>query len=164
MRRILFKLSVVATFVALIMTACSESDSPPRLIELATSLQADTSGALDTGKPFVIFVSQHGCEYCELLRQQLLYPLIKRGELEPRVFFREVSLDESFELTDFQGQIVKGKKFAQRYGPAITPTLLFLDHQGKSLTAPLVGTPNIEFYEFYFDRSIEDATKALSNS
>jgi thioredoxin-related protein len=131
------------------------------LLTPATSLQNDGKQSQSTGKPVLVFVSQKGCEFCRRLRKQVLYPLIRAGELEGKVILREVSLDFGFELRDFDGRAVAGREFADRYEVFVTPTLLFLDGQGESLVESLVGTPNLEFYGFYLNKKIEAATEAL---
>ena len=78
-----------------------------------------------------------------------------------RVILRELSLDTGFEFKDFHGNMVAGQKFGERYDSFVTPTLLFLDANGHSLTDPIVGTGNIEFYGFYLDRKIKEATDAI---
>jgi hypothetical protein len=89
--------------------------------------------------------------------------MIRRGDLDERIELREVSLDTDFELVDFQGSTTKGLEFAQRYDAYVTPTLLFLDALGNSLTEPLVGTGNIEFYSFYLQQKIDEASRASTS-
>jgi pimeloyl-ACP methyl ester carboxylesterase len=133
----------------------------PRLIEMAISLQDDARLLSVSGKLLVVFVSQSDCRFCAQLRQQVLYPAIRSGDVDPRIELREVSLDESFNFKDFQGVTVTGAAFAERYSAYVTPTLLFLDGQGNSLVDPLVGIGNIEFYDVYLKRKIEGATKSM---
>lgn len=142
--------------------ACTEVESPSPPIEMATSLQADAREYSSQGKTIVVFISQHNCEFCALLRRDVLHPMIRRGDLDKRIELREVSLDMDFELIDFQGLTTKGLDFAQRYDAYVTPTLLFLDAAGNSLTEPLVGTGNIEFYSFYLQQKIDEASRALT--
>jgi len=140
------------------------AEPPPRLIKLAASLRADVQAFSTTEKFHVVFISQNGCEYCELLRKTVLFPMIRSGGLDRRIELREVSLDDGFELQDFQGQAVKGLNFAERYGAYVTPTLLFLGANGANLAEPLVGTGNIEFYNFYLEKKIEEAARSASYS
>jgi len=156
------RLSVLTALGILSVSACSDMQSPTRLIELAVSLQADAIKVPEANIPIVIFVSRHDCIYCERLREQVLYPMIRAGELENRIILRELSLDPGFSVEDFHGNIVDGKNFADRYDASITPTLLFLDEAGLCLSDPLVGTGNIEFYRFYLNRKIEEATQVLA--
>ena len=93
--------------------------------------------------------------YVDLPRQSLGSGLDDTVELEFTFLWPDG------QLVDFQGVVVKGQQFAQRYHAAVTPTLLFLDRDGKSLAQPLIGTSNLEFYGFYLDRRIEEARAKL---
>ena len=160
MIRRVFCLCVLAVF----SFACAESRSPQTLIEPARSFKADASVLAAPRKLFAVLITQHGCEHCELLRRNVLHPAIRTDELDKRIELREVSVSDGFTLADFEGSVVSGKEFAQRYGAYITPTVLFLDTAGNSLIEPLIGTGNIEFYSFYLDKKIEAATEALETS
>lgn len=134
------------------------------LIAPAASLQEDSKQSQLTGQPLLVFVSQKGCQFCKRLRKQVLFPMIRAGELDEKVILREVSLDTGYSLEDFAGVEIAGREFAARYNVFVTPTLLFLDGQGVSLVDPLVGTPNLEFYAFYLDKKIGAATEALETA
>lgn len=131
------------------------------LIAPAVSLQDDGKQAQSTGQPLLVFVSQKDCKFCKRLRKQVLFPLIRAGELDGKVILREVSLDSGYTLQGFDGVEIAGREFTARYNVFVTPTLLLLDGQGVSLVDPLVGTPNLEFYAFYLHRAIETATNKL---
>jgi len=135
---------------------------PRQLIELAESLQVDALMSSEYRRPIIVFVSQPGCEYCHLLREQVLHPMIEAGILEGKSILREVSLDDGFVLIDFEGRKVSGREFAQRYGAFVTPTLLFLDSDGQEVSDPLVGISNIEYYGVYLDRAIDTATTEIA--
>lgn len=131
------------------------------LIAPAVSLQADSKQSQSERLPILAFVSQKDCGFCKSLRKQVLFPMIRAGELDGKVILRELSLDAGYSLEDFDGVEVAGRDFAARYNVFVTPTLLFLDGQGVSLAEPLVGTPNLEFYAFYLHKAIETATNKL---
>ncbi len=157
--------SVSALLLLLFCTACNEpEDNYDRLIPLARSLQSDAGHAKTQRLPVVVFVSQKDCEYCELLRQQVLYPMVRADELSAIVILREVSMDSGFTMRDFDGVEITGRQFVTRYGIDVTPTLLFLDDRGERLAESLVGTSNIDFYSFYLNRSIDSATKKFRST
>lgn len=135
-----------------------------QLIAPAVSLQDDSKLLQATGRPLLVFVSQKDCQFCKRLRKQVLLPMIRAGELDGKVILREVSLDSGYSLQGFDGLQIAAAEFAARYNVFVTPTLLLLDGQGVSLAAPLVGTPNLEFYSFYLHKNIEAATEALGMS
>lgn len=133
-----------------------------QLVALAESMQASAELSTQRGLPIVIFVSQHGCEYCQLLRRNVLYPMIRSGDVEESMLLREVSLDAGFSLIGFDGVKRSGSEFAQLYGVTITPTLLFLDARGLEVAERRVGTGNIDFYSFYLDRALAAAAAKIA--
>jgi len=145
------------------LAACvDESKKPARLIALADSFVMDAGLSTERGLPVVVFVSQHGCRFCAALRKQVLLPMIRAGKLADRAIFRELSLDAGFTVTDFDGNDIAGRNFADRYAAVVTPTLLFLDARGVEIADKIVGIGNIEFYSFYFNRALESARSELN--
>jgi len=63
------------------------------LIAPAVSLQDDSKQSQSARLPILTFVSQKDCEFCKRLRKQVLFPMIRAGELDGKVILREVSLD-----------------------------------------------------------------------
>lgn len=152
-------IATAAVVLLIASTGCGEpNETSAGVINVAVSLKADALAMAAGKKPIIVFISQEGCEYCRLLRARVLQPLTRSGELEERVVLREIRLDAGFVLDDFQGQRVSGQEFAARYDVDVTPTLLFLGMDGTSLTNPIVGTGNIEFYEVYLNKAIDAAT------
>jgi len=145
-----------------LVTGHMDRQRKPGLVTLASSLRDDSEISRSTGRPVVVFISQQSCEYCALLRKRILLPMIRAGSFEGRVVFREITLDPGFDLLDFDGAVIAGKEFAERYRVYVTPTLLFLDARGKSVAEPLVGTSNIDLYEFYLNRAIDAAGNKLA--
>ena len=153
-----------ATVVFLLVTSGAETraqETGAGKITQAESLESDGQEARKRGLPVVVFISQHGCQYCAALRRNVLHPMIRTGDSEKRMILREVSLDAGFELVDFAGAATTGREFAGRYGATITPTLLFLDAAGEELAERRVGIGNIEYYTHYLDRSLASATAAI---
>lgn len=139
----------------------AEAEDAKRTIAWAETLDADAEWSRESELPIVIFVTQHGCQFCAELRRQVLYPMIRAGELTDLAIVREVSLDTGFTLRDFSANEISGRKFANRYGAIVTPTLLFLDDDGTEVAEKMVGISNIEFYAFYLTKSLESAQAAL---
>jgi hypothetical protein len=141
-----------------------ERQDPPRVIDRAESFALDAELSLQEQLPIVVFISQRGCEFCALLRENVLFPMMRSGKMQEMAILRELSLDEGFFTLDFDGEMISGMKFAERYGSAVTPTLLFLGAGGDELAGKRVGISNIEYYGFYLGQSIEEATARISNS
>lgn len=164
-RRSLLGIVMLLCLVVPALSGCSEgSQQPERLIAWAESFAQDAELSAGRKLPIVVFVSQQGCQYCAALRKQVLFPMIRAGELADVAIVREVSLDAGFTLADFDGGDIEGRNFADRYAAAITPTMLFLDGEGVEIADKMVGISNIEFYGFYLHRSIESARLALNRA
>jgi len=139
-----------------------ESAAPVRLISHAESFVSDSGLSKEQRLPIVVFVSQHGCEYCAALRKQVLYPMIRSRSFDGKAILRELSLDAGFIVVDFDGNSIAGADFARRYAAVVTPTLLFLDANGAEIAAKMVGTGNLEFYGFYLEKSLKEAASLLA--
>jgi thioredoxin-related protein len=111
--------------------------------------------------PILLLVSREQCSYCRLLKREILQPSQLGGDLKDRVILQEILIDPGQHLKDFQGQPRLATEFASDYGINLTPTLLFLDSQGRELTDPLVGVNTLEMYGFYLDTAVAQAQKAL---
>jgi len=161
--RDLYADDIVERSLEFLEAACCEEapNNSGRLITWAESFVADARLSIKEHRPIVVFISQTGCEFCAALRQKVLFPMMRSGQMQKQAVFREVSLDEGFAVEDFDGAMIAGRKFAQRYAADVTPTLLFLDSNGNELTKKRVGISNIEYYGFYLGRSIKAATAAL---
>lgn len=142
----------------------AQAEDAKRTIAWAKTLNADAEMSREDELPIVIFVTQQGCQFCAALRRQVLYPMIRAGELTDSAIIREVSLDTGFTLRDFSANEISGRKFANRYGAIVTPTLLFLDDDGAEIAEKMVGISNIEFYAFYLTKSLESAQAALKKT
>lgn len=114
------------------------------------------------GLPVVVFVSREGCPYCRTLRNAILAPMHKANSFDNRAILVEVNLDQAVPLIGFDGEPVSTKVFAEQYRAGITPTLLFLDEDGKQLSQPRVGISNLELYGFYLNRSIDESIARLA--
>lgn len=111
--------------------------------------------------PILLVVSQADCPYCELLKREILEPMLVSGEYDGRVLIRELFIDSELPVRDFDGQAIAPDALARRYRARLTPTVLFLDDRGRELTEPMVGINTVEFYGYYLDAAIDTARKRL---
>lgn len=111
--------------------------------------------------PAVVFVSRDACPYCRTLRDKILKPMLAADKFEHRAILVEVSLDQTKLLTDFENKQVTAKAFGEHYRAEITPTLLFLDSEGREIGKRIIGISNLEFYGHYLQKSIDQALLAI---
>jgi thioredoxin-related protein len=154
-------LAMTCTGILSVTAHADESAGAARQITLAESFAADSRVSSNEQLPIVVFVSQTGCQFCEALRKQVLFPMLRSGQFQEKMIFRELSLDAGFVVEDFDGAMIAGSDFAARYGATLTPTLVYLDPDGNELEKKRVGISNIEYYGFYLLRSIKAATTKL---
>ncbi|RTZ81122.1 MAG: hypothetical protein DSZ01_01245 [Gammaproteobacteria bacterium] len=113
------------------------------------------------GRLLVVLVSQHDCPYCELIKAEIIRPMIKARDFADSILLGEIFIDEGEQVVDFQGNRVPAADFARRYGFFVTPTLLFLGPDGKELVKQMVGINTVEMYFHYVSQSIEEGLKLL---
>ena len=111
--------------------------------------------------PILLVVSQEDCPYCELLKREILEPMLISGEYDGRVLIRELLIDSALPVRDFDGQAITPDALAQRYRARLTPTVLFLDDRGRELTKPMIGINTVDFYGYYLDAAIDAARARL---
>jgi thioredoxin-related protein len=138
------------------MTAGAGADPVPA----ADDLQLLAATIRAEGLPLVLVVWAHDCPYCRVLDEQILRPLQASNELAGRALLRRLDLDGN-SVRDFQGQRVDSWDFAERYRAVLTPTVLFLDAEGRELTERMVGINNVDFYPAYLDQAIARAGQRL---
>lgn len=117
----------------------------------------------------VLMLHAEHCPYCALMENEILSPMIKSGEYESRVLIRKLQIDDEREVKDFDGRVVEPSDISKRYAVKVTPTLVFLNHQGKLKAETMVGINTIDYFGVYLDAEIDKLVKnikaeALSNT
>ena len=114
--------------------------------------------------PLVLMVSSTECPYCERLKEEFFHPMLKHRPTASTLSFKELLIDLSRQLTDFAGDTTDEDELATRYDATLTPTVLFLGPDGVELAERMVGVPNFDFYPWYFEQRLEQATKRLRHA
>ena len=130
-------------------------------IQQALDLRADGLEAKKRQVVLLLAVSQGQCPFCELLKREFLRPMLLSEAYGAKVMIQELVIDVGDPVRDFSGNLVDSAVFAQRYGVRLTPTLLFLDFNGKELTERILGINTPEMFGFYVDEAIEGAVSEL---
>jgi thioredoxin-related protein len=111
--------------------------------------------------PLVLMFSSDYCAYCVRLENDFLVPMQISGDYEHRAIIRKVKIDYGNTVRDFDGKRIDADEFAVRYNVSVTPTVVFLDHQGNQLAPKQVGLTTPDFYGGYLDESIATALDIL---
>ena len=112
--------------------------------------------------PILLVISSVECPYCQRLKDQVLEPMLQDPDYDGRVVVAELLVDEGETVLDFDGRRVWASDVAARYEAYVTPTLLFLDGQGRSVAERIVGFNTVELYGWYVDAAIDAARRRLS--
>ena len=132
-----------------------------KVVPEATDLKVLGDLARKQQLPIMLMVSQQDCPYCVLLKSDILNPMMISGDYVDRVIIAELTIDQGGSITDFDGKTVSPRDVAVRYNSTFSPTLLFLDANGRQVRKRMVGVNTIEMYGYYVDESIDAAVKAI---
>lgn len=116
----------------------------------------------DDNRVLLLLVSQPGCHYCELIKEEILQPMQVSGHYDASTIIRVINIYAGQSLKDFSGKQVDATAFAKRYDAWATPTLLFLDRNGNQIADKMVGINTPEFYGYYVDKSLSAAQASIN--
>lgn len=128
----------------------------PPAKDLAADARASTKGRL----PILLFFDREDCPFCERALREYLVPFA-REEWKGRALFRQIAIDRSLPVRDFDGTVTTHKAIAARYGIVFSPTVLVTDGRGKPLAEPIVGLTTIDFYGAYVQNALATGVRKL---
>lgn len=162
----LHKLLFVQIFIVvlgLVSTQALTSDAAPAEVEIQELLdfRADTQLSKQTQTPILVLFSMEGCAYCHYVEEEHLKPMLRNAGYREKVIIRRVMIDNLNFIVDIDGTSITNDEFANRYNASHTPTVIFLNHQGKTLTSQLQGVQNTEFYGHYLDNNLDQSISKI---
>ena len=140
----------------------------PWFLESFLELPDDLKEAAAKNKRFVIMWELKGCPYCKKIHEiNLADPMIENF-IKDRFEVLQLNIIGSREVTDFDGQKLPEKQFAQKYGVRYTPTFQFFPDSidGLALKAPVAREvarwqgymepkPFLSMFRFVADKAYE---------
>ncbi len=144
-------------FLALLIPALASRAGHTLLDETTRDWSEISVAAKSAGLMVAILVTSEDCAYCELLKKEVLLPMLRNDGLGRRILLRELSLHTGGKLVDFDGEKVRARVFLRRYGVFATPTLLILNTDGVALHNPLVGYKDAEAYYSLLDQALRQS-------
>ncbi|QYZ67914.1 MAG: thioredoxin fold domain-containing protein [Gammaproteobacteria bacterium (ex Lamellibrachia satsuma)] len=130
-------------------------------IPITTDLQKDGRLSIQRKLPILLMVSQDHCPFCDLMKQEILHPMLLSGEYEEKVIMREILIDLGQDVTNFEGKREDAAHFAHGYDVHLSPTLLFLNGEGSEVRKRMIGINTVELFSFYLDAAIDEALAEL---
>ena len=153
-RSLLFAMLLALT----VLSAQADVDRKVPVVHDFAALAQDAGGR---GLPILLVVSQTECGYCERLKSDLLEPMRISGDYDSKVIIRELNIDAGETVADFAGLRRSAQDMASDYRAWVTPTLLFLDPQGKQIADRIRGYNTPDLFPGYVDNAIDEAGKVL---
>jgi thioredoxin-related protein len=125
------------------------------------NLQTDAQQAVTDKKPIVLFFTLPNCSYCRIVRYDYFLPLLKQRTGNDQPIIREISVIGQNRVTLFDGQRLTETELAERYKVQMTPTVLFVNHEGDVVGNSILGGdhPN---YITLFDKSLAEASTKMA--
>lgn len=163
-RMLLGRALFVVAFTSFAMASsgwANEESLPVVKIIDSHDLQADGELSRETQKPILILFSMEGCAYCEYVEEEHLKPMLRNQDYRNKVIIRRIMTDDYDDLIDFNGSKISALDFSARYGSYLTPTVIFLNHEGVELTSRLLGVRNTEYYGGDLDESLEKSLRKI---
>ena len=153
-----FQYALCALLLLLALPVAADSIALPQ----ATDLQRLGESAEEKAVPILLMVSQYHCGFCELMKREVLHPMLLSGEYADRVIIRELLIDPGETVTNFEGRREAGDSFSGRYRVYVTPTLLFLDGEGNEMAERILGINTVDYLLFYIEDAIAESTDRMA--
>ena len=123
------------------------------------SLLAETARAEE--KIILLEVSASYCEYCEMLEEEFIKPMLRNSDYTADVLIRKIDMDGYYPITDFSGNNTSPDKFTRDLKVLLTPTLLFFDGNGNEVSPRILGINSVELYGGYLDDGLTAGLKKI---
>ena len=125
----------------------------PEVVPVIKDLRVEAQLAADNRLPILVLFSMTDCEFCEMIRSEYLQPMHNNPAYRNKVIVREIVAENFKYLRDINGELVSADTLALRYSADLSPTVVFMDAQGKMLVKSIVGIVSRDYY----DKKLDDA-------
>ncbi|MDH3526204.1 MAG: thioredoxin fold domain-containing protein [Gammaproteobacteria bacterium] len=130
-------------------------------VPVGEDLQQDGQGARADRLPILLAFSAIGCSYCDDLEEEFLEPMLLSGDYADKIIIRKLIIDNGSHVRDFLGRSLEAAELAHAFRVFVTPTILFVDADGRELAERMVGINTLEMFGGYLDGCIDTALLKL---
>ena len=131
------------------------------IAEPAVDLSSTGAYATRHQLPILLYVSRSDCTFCRRFEEDVLGPLVRSGVFDDQAVILELMWDRTDNLIDFAGRTTTPEALAEHYQAKLTPTLLFLDGQGRPLQSRIVGYADSVYASYYLEKALKDSRAKL---
>ncbi len=114
--------------------------------------------------PVLVLFSAEDCDYCKVLKQHYLLPMIKSGKYDSTIIFRELFIEDYEYIRNEKGDVIAADSLALQYDVDVTPTMLFIDADWHELTARIIGITNADYFGNRLNKTILQAKAAMKKN
>lgn len=139
-----------------------EDELPFVEIKSVNDFAALAKQARENNQVIMLEMSASYCGYCENLEENVIKPMLRSGDYDDNVLIRKLEIDRHYPMNDLGGGRISGAEIAKRYGVFVTPTLIFIDAEGKEISDRILGINTIDLYGGYVDEAINEAYLKLT--
>jgi len=138
----------------------ADDELPYVELKYATDFSQLGKTAREENKIILLEVSASDCEYCELLEEEFLKPMLRSGDYN-KVLIRKIDMDGYQTMIDFSGKTTSPDEFSQRLNVKLTPTILFFDGHGNEISPRILGINSLDLYGGYLDNAIKHGLQKI---
>jgi thioredoxin-related protein len=109
----------------------------PWMRDTFKDLREDLDEANGEGKRLLLMFEQRGCVYCSKMHEEVYPQPVVADYITENYFVVQLNLHGDIEVTDFDGETLREKDMARKWGILFTPTLMFMPEEvPEDATAP----------------------------
>lgn len=112
-----------------------------------------------TNKQLILYIAATNCTYCKRLNRDIVYPALSNQEYATKFIIRRLWLNKNRIIIDFDNKKIDEQTLLKDYDIRYTPTLLFVDQDGREIAPRLEGYAPDTLYWDRLDRSLKIAKK-----
>ena len=132
-------------------------------IPVASDLEQDGKKGQNLNAVILLYFSAPDCRYCMKLEESVLKPMLRSGDYDKQVLLRKIDWRSSSMINDFFGQRISLQKLSERYDVKVTPTLVFVDSNGREVAPRILGFQSADFFWHYLDQRIQLSRSAMNS-
>ena len=140
----------------------AEDNLPPVKIEEVSDFTQLLAQARRDKKVILLEMSATDCGYCRMLEAEIIKPMLRSGDYDDMVLIRRMHIDSYGPIKDMDGNKTTAADMARKLNIFVTPTLLFLDGDGREVSKRILGVNTLEFFGGYVDQALEEGLQTLN--
>lgn len=148
------KYLLLALLLQLSLSVSADDDLPYVEIKTVTDFSQLAETARTKDKIIMLEVSASDCDYCELLEEEFIKPMLRSGDYN-EVLIRKIEMDRFDMIKNFSGETTNPDEFTRHLKIKLTPTLLFFDGHGNEISPRILGINSLDLYGGYLDEAIK---------